>query len=44
VGRPRGAYDLVVAATGVATARSVATLDGQARFAELPGVDVVPLG
>jgi tRNA(fMet)-specific endonuclease VapC len=44
VGRARGAYDLIVAATAAARARSVAALDGEARFAELPGVDVVPLG
>lgn len=42
-GRRRGAHDLVIAATAAATARTVATLDAQARFGELPGVEVVSL-
>lgn len=42
-GRRRGAHDLVIAATAAATARTVATLDAQARFGELPGVEAVSL-
>jgi tRNA(fMet)-specific endonuclease VapC len=42
-GRRRGAHDLMIAATAVATARTVATLDAKARFGELPGVEVVSL-
>ncbi|BBA98231.1 hypothetical protein RVR_4342 [Actinacidiphila reveromycinica] len=37
-GKPRGAHDLIIAATAVATARAVVTLDRKAAFAELPGV------
>ena len=37
VGRPRGAHDLIIAATARATARTVLTGDGSA-FADLPGV------
>lgn len=37
-GRPRGAHDLIIAATAVATARVLVTRDDQARFDELPGV------
>lgn len=42
-GRPRGAHDLQIAATAVATGRTVLTTDAQA-FSELPGVParVVP--
>lgn len=36
-GRPRGAHDLQIAATAVATGRTVLTTDAQA-FSELPGV------
>jgi tRNA(fMet)-specific endonuclease VapC len=36
-GRPRGAHDLIIAATARATARTVLTGDGAA-FADLPGV------
>lgn len=39
VGRPRGAHDLIIAATARATARTVLTRDGSA-FADLPGVAV----
>jgi tRNA(fMet)-specific endonuclease VapC len=39
-GTPRGAHDLIIAATSRATARQVVTLD-QGGFAELPGVSVV---
>lgn len=40
-GRPRGAHDLMIAATARATSRSVVTADPQA-FLDLPGVAVVP--
>lgn len=40
-GRPRGAHDLVIAATARATKRAVVTADPNA-FADLPGVDVHP--
>jgi tRNA(fMet)-specific endonuclease VapC len=36
-GRPRGAHDLIIAATAHATGRTVVTGDGSA-FADLPGV------
>ncbi|WP_328465735.1 PIN domain-containing protein [Streptomyces sp. NBC_00448] len=42
-GKPRGAHDLLIAATAAATARAVVTLDRQAAFAELPGVRVADL-
>jgi tRNA(fMet)-specific endonuclease VapC len=38
-GRPRGAHDLIIAATAVATGRIVVTADGDG-FADLPGVSV----
>lgn len=38
VGKPRGAHDLIIAATAAATARAVHTLDGKAAFGDLPGV------
>jgi tRNA(fMet)-specific endonuclease VapC len=37
-GRPRGAHDLIIAATAAATARTLVTLDGKAAFDDLPGV------
>lgn len=37
-GHPRGAHDLVIAATARATERVVVTTDERARFAELPEV------
>jgi len=40
-GRPRGAHDLVIAATALASDRTVVTADESA-FAELPGVSVLP--
>jgi tRNA(fMet)-specific endonuclease VapC len=40
-GRPRGAHDLLIAATARATHRSVLTAD-EAAFADLPGVTVQP--
>ena len=39
-GRPRGAHDLIIAATARSTARVVLTADARA-FAELPDVDVL---
>lgn len=39
--RPRGAHDLIIAATGAATGRTVLTSDATAGLAELPGVDVL---
>jgi tRNA(fMet)-specific endonuclease VapC len=39
-GRPRGAHDLIIAATARATARVLVSTDVQAGFAELPEVDV----
>jgi tRNA(fMet)-specific endonuclease VapC len=38
VGRPRGALDLVIAATASATGRTLITTDAAAAFQELPGV------
>lgn len=40
-GAPRGAHDLIIAATAIATDRTVLTTDRAARFGELPGVRVV---
>ncbi len=40
-GRTRGAYDLLVAATAIATARVLVTTDASAGLGDLPGVDVV---
>jgi tRNA(fMet)-specific endonuclease VapC len=37
-GRPRGAHDLIIAATASATARTILTTDERARFDELPDV------
>jgi tRNA(fMet)-specific endonuclease VapC len=44
-GRPRSAYDMIVAATAVAEARTLLTTDASAQFAELAGVtaEVLPL-
>ncbi|HEX6756024.1 MAG TPA: PIN domain-containing protein [Mycobacteriales bacterium] len=38
-GRPRGAHDLIIAATAVATGRTVVTADAGAALGELPGVE-----
>jgi tRNA(fMet)-specific endonuclease VapC len=38
-GRPRGAHDLIVAATARATGRTLLTTDSNAAFHELPGLD-----
>jgi tRNA(fMet)-specific endonuclease VapC len=37
-GRPRGTFDLIIAATARATDRVLLTTDGKAGFEELPGV------
>lgn len=39
-GSPRGAHDLVVAATAMASDRTILTTDRRARFDDLPGVHV----
>ncbi|CAL9639306.1 tRNA(fMet)-specific endonuclease VapC [Actinosynnema sp. ALI-1.44] len=39
-GQPRGALDLIIAATARATGRTLVTTDSRARFDELPEVDV----
>jgi len=39
MGRPRGAHDLIVAATAAATIRTLVTTDGRA-FADLPEISV----
>jgi tRNA(fMet)-specific endonuclease VapC len=43
VGSPRGAHDVIIAATAVATGRTVLTSDRKARFGDLPGVDCIEL-
>lgn len=40
-GRPRGAHDLIIAATAAATSRTIVTTDANARFDELPGVTAI---
>jgi tRNA(fMet)-specific endonuclease VapC len=40
-GAKRGAHDLIIAATAVATGRTVLTTDHSARFDELPGVECI---
>jgi tRNA(fMet)-specific endonuclease VapC len=39
-GRPRGSFDLIIAATAATTGRTLVTTDAKADFAELPGVRV----
>lgn len=39
-GTTRGAHDLIIAATALATGRTVLTADARAGFADLPGVTV----
>lgn len=39
-GKPRGAHDLMIAATARATQRTLITCDAAADFTSLPGVDV----
>jgi tRNA(fMet)-specific endonuclease VapC len=38
-GSPRGAFDLIIAATAAATGRTLVTTDNAAAFAGLPGVN-----
>lgn len=38
-GRPRGAHDLIIAASAAATRRTLVTTDSRARFGDLPGLD-----
>jgi tRNA(fMet)-specific endonuclease VapC len=40
IGYPRGALDLVIAATALTTNRTLVTTDAKARFEELPGLSV----
>ena len=42
-GVPRGQDDLIIAATGAATNRTLMTLDARAHFDELPGVHAIVL-
>ena len=42
-GTPRGAHDLIIAATAVATKRTVLTTDRSANFQGLPGVECIVL-
>ncbi|TDC75550.1 PIN domain-containing protein [Streptomyces hainanensis] len=42
-GKPRGAHDLIIAATAAATARTLLTTDDKAAFDGLPGVRAVVL-
>jgi tRNA(fMet)-specific endonuclease VapC len=42
-GTKRGAHDLLIAATAVATKRTVLTTDESANFGDLPGVDCLVL-
>lgn len=43
-GKPRGAHDLIIAATARATSRTVITTDRRAAFGDLPGVDARIVG
>ena len=40
-GEPRGTHDLMVAATAVVLGRTILSTDSNARFGDLPGVDVL---
>lgn len=40
-GTKRGAHDLIIAATAVATGRTILTTDRNAHFEDLPGVDCI---
>lgn len=42
-GARRGAHDLIIAATAVATRRTILTTDRNARFHDLPGVECLVL-
>ncbi|WP_369804946.1 type II toxin-antitoxin system VapC family toxin [Pseudonocardia sp. MH-G8] len=39
-GEPRGAHDLILAATARSAGRTIVTTDARAGFGELPGVEV----
>jgi tRNA(fMet)-specific endonuclease VapC len=41
IDRPRGAHDLIIAATAAATGRTVLSSNPSAAFADLPGVDAL---
>ncbi|MFF9643988.1 PIN domain-containing protein [Kitasatospora aureofaciens] len=41
--KPRGAHDLIIAATALTTARTVVTTGASAGFADLPGVQAITL-
>ncbi|SHI73769.1 hypothetical protein SAMN02745244_00952 [Tessaracoccus bendigoensis DSM 12906] len=41
--RARGAHDLIIAAHAAQTGRVLVTLDARARFAELPGIEMLDL-
>lgn len=43
-GTPRGAHDLIIAATAIATRRIVMTTDRSARMQDLPGLDCLTIG
>lgn len=43
-GTPRGAHDLIIAATAAATRRTILTADRSARFGDLPGVECLEMG
>jgi len=40
LGKPRSAYDMMIAATAVADGRTLLTTDGSADFAGLPGLSI----
>lgn len=42
-GTPRGAHDLIIAATAIETNRVILTTDRAARFHDLPGLRVIPI-
>jgi tRNA(fMet)-specific endonuclease VapC len=42
-GQPRGAHDLMIAATAAETARTIVTTDAKAAFGDLPGVRAIAL-
>lgn len=42
-GTPRGAHDLIIAATAIATGRTLVTNDRRARFSDLPRLDCLTL-
>jgi tRNA(fMet)-specific endonuclease VapC len=43
-GNPRGTFDLIIAATAVASCRTLVTMDASANFADLPGLKVRVMG